>query len=453
MTITFTGDVILDRGVADKMAIYGDSMLSRSIQPFLQSDFNLINLETVLTNRPYDTSLQTFQFKQNKEISFGLKSGGVTHASVANNHGLDFQSDGFDETIQSLDDVEIGPIGQECNTVLLTKGKEIVGVMAISLSSNNRHLCLNNEPKILNQIQAFKSTNQEIPLIVYIHWGLEYQRTAESWQQNLARQFIDRGADAVIGHHSHVFQNVEFYRDRPIVYSLGNFVADAYLPNTTKGMIATLSFEKSKPVLLLKPIDLQTYFPHKMDLKSEILFLADNLKFQNGMCFFKVVDRWQIKEIDKITFAEDTNDWLFHVKNQDQIWIRKLKNGIMRLSIINNGSIKKSVALHGLLSEIEISDITNDGSPEILLGITKEVNFDKSWKKRLNIFRIEDGGLKAVWLGTHFLHDLNSYRTISLNSTNFLQTVEIDSLNHIYDATYEWDEFGFALKEITLRNE
>jgi hypothetical protein len=63
-------------------------------------------------------------------------------------------------------------------------------------------------------------------LIVQFHWGLEYTPYPLSWQVELAHTAIDAGAALVVGHHPHVVQSYEVYKDRVIVYSLGNFLFD-----------------------------------------------------------------------------------------------------------------------------------------------------------------------------------------------------------------------------------
>ncbi|MDD4772498.1 MAG: CapA family protein, partial [Eubacteriales bacterium] len=60
-------------------------------------------------------------------------------------------------------------------------------------------------------------------VIAYPHWGTENTHVLERAQTEQARQYIDAGADAVVGSHTHCLQGIEHYRGRPIVYSLGNF--------------------------------------------------------------------------------------------------------------------------------------------------------------------------------------------------------------------------------------
>ena len=61
-------------------------------------------------------------------------------------------------------------------------------------------------------------------MAVLVHWGIERNTYPEDYQKTLARQYIDAGADAVIGSHPHVLQGIEYYQGKPIFYSLGNFI-------------------------------------------------------------------------------------------------------------------------------------------------------------------------------------------------------------------------------------
>ncbi|MFY0652294.1 MAG: CapA family protein [Cyclobacteriaceae bacterium] len=451
LSITFTGDVILDRGVSDETAIHGDTLLSNSIRPFLNTDFNIINLETVLTSNT--ESNKQYAFRYDPGISTYLQRAQVSHASVANNHSYDYGMTGFEETIFSLSNNKIASLGSSCNVDILSKHGLSVGVLAASLTSDNDHLCIRNKDKLQETVISFIKKNPDVPLIVYVHWGLEYQRNPEAWQVDFAHRLVDLGVAMIIGHHPHVFQNIEYYKDKAIVYSLGNFVADAYLPNTTKGAIANVSLYDSELKLSIKPVELESYFPKDLSYKEQIVFLMENLKYSNQMCYYRSEDQWFIKNVSDVNFEEKASEWLFHVRDEDQVSIKKMSNGSHRFSYLKSGELQKSIAIHGEISEIEIDDVNNDHEPEILLGITKKVNFDRRERKRLNIFKIESNGIKVVWLGTKFLHDLQSYQVVESDHLHYLQTVEKDSLNQTHRAIYQWDEFGFALKTITNINE
>ena len=69
-------------------------------------------------------------------------------------------------------------------------------------------------------------------LVVYVHWGIERDERPQEYQRALGQQYIDAGADLVIGSHPHVLQGLEYCKGKPIVYSLGNFVFGSSIPRT-----------------------------------------------------------------------------------------------------------------------------------------------------------------------------------------------------------------------------
>jgi poly-gamma-glutamate synthesis protein (capsule biosynthesis protein) len=86
-------------------------------------------------------------------------------------------------------------------------------------------------------------------LIVFMHWGVEYQSRETSHQRAMARLAIESGADFVVGSHPHVIQPAETYAGKPIVYSLGNFVFDEMLDdNVRRGEVVWLHVQGSSLV-------------------------------------------------------------------------------------------------------------------------------------------------------------------------------------------------------------
>ena len=87
-----------------------------------------------------------------------------------------------------------------------------------------------------------------LPTFVMPHQGVEYKFKANSYQENIYRKMIDLGADAVIGGHTHTVQNTEVYKDKLIVYSLGNFIFDQTTEYKTQGMAvsAKMTFDYDK---------------------------------------------------------------------------------------------------------------------------------------------------------------------------------------------------------------
>jgi poly-gamma-glutamate synthesis protein (capsule biosynthesis protein) len=93
-------------------------------------------------------------------------------------------------------------------------------------------------------------------LVVNIHWGEEYKADPNNRQKEMAHLLIDAGVDVIIGHHPHVVQTVETYKNKPIFYSLGNFIFDQYFsPETQKGLAVEIIFTS-------KDIEYKTHFFH-----------------------------------------------------------------------------------------------------------------------------------------------------------------------------------------------
>jgi gamma-polyglutamate biosynthesis protein CapA len=107
----------------------------------------------------------------------------------------------------------------------------------------------------INQVE-----NSSDLVIVYAHWGNEYQSNSNLAIQTIAHKLIDAGADVIIGSHPHVVQESEIYNGKVIYYSLGNFIFDQYfMPETQQGLLVKMVIDMKAetiafieyPILLL----------------------------------------------------------------------------------------------------------------------------------------------------------------------------------------------------------
>jgi poly-gamma-glutamate synthesis protein (capsule biosynthesis protein) len=105
-------------------------------------------------------------------------------------------------------------------------------------------------------------------VIISFHWGIEYQHQPSSAQRRLARASIDAGADVVLGHHPHVLQGVERYKNGLIAYSLGNFVFDQSGADRSESVIARIGFADSGGVLILTPVRIEEFLPRMANPKE-----------------------------------------------------------------------------------------------------------------------------------------------------------------------------------------
>ncbi len=442
-SLTFTGDVILARGVSDKLNIYGDSLLSHRLKPLLQGSLASINLETVLT---MDSIPQTrgYALRADTALAMVLREAGVDVAFTDNNHAGDFGDRGKASTEYHLK--KAGLHGSTAFSRKLKGRKAEIITAALFPADKDRPDQGGNA--LINQVRTRAEEDGKRPIILYLHWGVEYQSEPTESQRKLAHGLIDAGADAVIGHHPHVFQRIEFYRHKPIVYSLGNFVADAYLPGTTQGAIATLPLTDTLGHIRIKPIDLSDYFPGEMSTKEEMAFFQRSLALNDSICYLIVDDTWQLREASLIDFREDADSWLFSLGRGRMLSLRPLQNKGYKLTTFIRGEFQNSMALYGSLSQLVVADVDNDGRTELILNISKRVDFDDRFKNRVNIFDIDaHGTISTQWLGTKFLRDLVSFEVVNIGAKNYLKTIETDDHSR-YENLYEWDEFGFALSEL-----
>ncbi len=445
MKIGFTGDVILDRGVNDQLKLHGDSLLLNAFRFIQKLDFLVINLEGVLTD---SGNIQTdkFNFKANQDKAEILKRAGITHISLANNHILDYCKTGYENTIKAIETNGLKPIGNTTKPTIIQKGKYQCAVLSASLTAHNDSLPISNIDQLKASISSFTEKQSDIPLILYIHWGLEHQPTPEKWQKDLANELIELGVDAIIGHHPHVTQKIEFINNKPVFYSIGNCIADAYLPDTDLSYIVELEIKNTIENINIVPIHLNRYFPEPIAFKEQISDLKKHIKYSN-VCLYKQNEKWRIKQTRDVDFTENTNLWMISERNTIST-IKKLSPSSYLLSFQKDGITANVLNLHGKLSEFHVSDINNDNKTDVLIGISKKVKFDPTDKKRINIYTFKNQALKPLWLGTKFIHEIESFSIINHNNLNYLATIEKTNSSENIERIYKWDDFGFALTDL-----
>ena len=163
---------------------------------------------------------------------------GTDIVSVANNHILDFGQHAFTDTLDTLKQAEISYAGGGLNleeasapVVREINGQTFAFFAATRVSPSYDWYASEKYPGILQTYDS-KTLNAAISeadslydhIIVFVHWGIERNETPEEYQRSLAREYIDSGADLIIGCHPHVLQGFEYYKDVPIIYSLGNYL-------------------------------------------------------------------------------------------------------------------------------------------------------------------------------------------------------------------------------------
>ncbi|MDR3591934.1 MAG: CapA family protein [Negativicutes bacterium] len=235
IVLTFAGDCTLGSdehfgyegtlpAVVD--AHQGDlSYVFRSVSPiFYADDLTVVNLEGTLTAHGVRQP-KTFAFRGPPVYALMLSVSGIEAVNLANNHTYDYGQEGFDDTLAALARENILYFGQQ--HLLRTTLRDIPVGLAGYLGF---YADFDTKRNLAAAIGALKSEGRVV--VVSFHWGVEGSYFPDVDQRELAHYAIDQGADAVIGHHPHVLQGIEFYKGHPVAYSLGNFAfggnADPY---------------------------------------------------------------------------------------------------------------------------------------------------------------------------------------------------------------------------------
>jgi len=236
----FFGDMMLDRNVKKQIDTNGAEYIFKTLAGeenrfFLGQDIVHANLEGPFANSRRATS-KSIAFRFDPLLIPTLKKYRFNVFTVANNHTLDMGSAGLKESQANLKKAGISFYGDGygISDAAMTI-KEVGGMKIAFLGFNDTFYSLDNK-KIVAQIKKSRASADFV--VVNIHWGEEYKELSNTRQRTLAHAMIDEGADVIIGHHPHVIQEIEMYKDHPIFYSLGNFVFDQYFSTPTQQGLA-----------------------------------------------------------------------------------------------------------------------------------------------------------------------------------------------------------------------
>lgn len=185
---------------------------------FDDDDFTILNLENVFSDRKLSAISKStepaFWFKSKTSNVNILTSSSVEGVSIANNHINDYGKSGKQDTINTLVNANV-KYGDPDNIMYFQKNNFVIAVICKGLWT---------ESHATDIIKLIKESEEKSDYqIVFFHGGKESIHKPENWKIKSSRKLIDNGADLVIGGHPHVLQPREIYKDKEIIYSLGNF--------------------------------------------------------------------------------------------------------------------------------------------------------------------------------------------------------------------------------------
>ena len=250
ITLAFAGDLSLADNylVMEYYRKEGKENIANCIDPayiklMTDADIMWINNEFCYSNQGSPMSGKQYTFRANPENVSILKELGVDIVGLANNHVYDFGEQAFLDTLATLKNAGITYVGAGATIdeasapvyvaldgyriayVCATRAEKNIKTPQATESSGGVFRCYDNTA-FIEKIKQAKSNADFV--IALPHWGTEYSTTLEQEQIDGARAYIDAGADAVIGSHTHCLQGIDFYENKPILYSLGNFWFNDY---------------------------------------------------------------------------------------------------------------------------------------------------------------------------------------------------------------------------------
>ncbi len=244
VTLGFVGDVNLDENRDlihnfDSQAEGLEDCISAQLLDKMRGyDVFMLNNEFTYSRRGEPLEGKMYTFRANPERVDIIKQMGTDIVLCANNHVYDYGPDSIVDTLDTLKAAGIDYVGaghdilEACEVKYFEKNGVKIGYVAASraekyqmtpqATDDSAGILRCYDPDKLIEIVSGADKRCDF-LVVSVHWGTEESYTLENVQEELGHALVDAGADAIIGTHPHVLQGMEYYKNVPIIYSLGNF--------------------------------------------------------------------------------------------------------------------------------------------------------------------------------------------------------------------------------------
>ncbi len=231
-----------------------DGIDERFIDLMREMDLMWINNEFAYSSRGEPLDGKAFTFRSSPEHVSWLHDLGVDIVGLANNHVFDYGEEGFLDTLATLEKAGIPYVGagrsleEAMRPVYLEADGFTIAYVAASCAEYTVYTqeATADQPGILACyddtlfLEAIREAAANADYVIALpHWGTEHSTWLVDKQIDSAQAYLDAGADAVIGAHTHILQGLQFSGGHPILYSLGNFWFDNYDIDT---MVAELRF-------------------------------------------------------------------------------------------------------------------------------------------------------------------------------------------------------------------
>lgn len=273
LNILMAGDIMLDRYI--RKQINQNKTSENFVKNFLPNfeeenskyDYVVANLEGPITENKSKTLNSDGTYGRDLLFTFPtssvdiLKLLNIKAVSLANNHADNFYHAGYESTKSFLEKSDIKYFGNPYNNSSALNSENLSNIICekeicVAYIGYNQFTTNNSSEVIIEEIKLLKSLknsddsqkddSQKVDFVVVVpHWGDEYSLKSNKIQQQYAREWIDAGADAIVGMHPHVIQDSEVYKDKNLYYSIGNYIFDQWFDkDVSKGLVLNFKFTK-----------------------------------------------------------------------------------------------------------------------------------------------------------------------------------------------------------------
>jgi len=309
ITLAFTGDIMMGGSAAHKLKTEGpDSFFTHTEALLKQADIAMGNLEGPLGTGGEKFPHKKYNFLVDPSAATGLAHAGFKLLTLANNHTMDFGVQALQSTLTALDALGLQHCGADMNDALARKPAWFemkghrVAVLAYSLTYPTEYWAREDRagcaaasgPDMREDIQKARAQGADI-VVVCCHWGQEKHTRLRGYQPDLAHLAIDSGADAVVCHHPHIWQQLEVYQGKPIAYAIGNFAFGTVTSISQSGILYLTFGERGKwlggNIIPLNVFNSQVAFdPRPMNKAGAVKFYLYLKKLSKKKADLKLVE-------------------------------------------------------------------------------------------------------------------------------------------------------------------
>lgn len=269
LSLIFIGDIMqhmpqVDAAYSPASGTYNYDSCFMFVRPIIsRADFAIANLETTFAGQPYSGYPA---FSSPAALANSLVFAGIDVLGTANNHCSDRGKTGIERTIAILDSLGLKHMGTYASAEARVKAYPVMlRHDGITVALLNYTYGMNGNPvyppNVVNVIDTalirrdLLAARDSMPdkIIIFMHWGTEYEGQPNASQKEIASFCLRNGADIIIGSHPHVLQPMEIFsmgdslqkREVMVVWSLGNFVSNQRNRYRDGGAMVRIDLQKN----------------------------------------------------------------------------------------------------------------------------------------------------------------------------------------------------------------